>query len=70
MFTEDNEVRHCILIYDREQGDGLLIDAEGASYARYAQYIPGAKTLVEQYEQQMEQSEEQDESPKISGVSM
>lgn len=70
MFTEDNEVRHCILIYDREQGDGLLIDAEGASYARYAQYIPGAKTLVEQYEQQMQQAEEQDESPEISDVSM
>ena len=74
MFTEDNEVRHCILIYDREQGDGLLIDAEGASYARYAQYIPGAKTLVEQHEQQMQQaeelSEEQDDSPGLTGNGM
>ena len=70
MFTDDDEVQHCILIYDREQGDGLLINAEGADYARYAQYMPGAKTLVEQHEQQMQQTEELDESPEISGVSM
>lgn len=70
MFTDDDEVQHCILIYDREQGDGLLINAEGASYARYAQYIPGAKMLFEQHEQQMQQTEDLDESPEIGGVSM
>ena len=35
------------MIYDEEQGDGLLIESEGTSYARYSQYIPGAKELVE-----------------------
>lgn len=30
-----------------EQGDGLMIESEGTSYARYAQYIPSAKELVE-----------------------
>lgn len=38
---------HCILIYDQEQGDGLLIESEGMAYARYAQYIPRAMELVE-----------------------
>lgn len=29
---------HCLLIYDEEQGDGMLIESEGAAYARYSQY--------------------------------
>ena len=38
---------HCLLIYDQEQGDGLLIESEGMAYARYALYIPRAKELVD-----------------------
>ena len=41
---------NCLLIYDEEQGDGLLIESEGTSYARYAQYIPRAKELVESHQ--------------------
>ncbi len=47
MFCDCDEVYHCLLIYDKENGDGLLIESEGASYARYAQYIPRARELVE-----------------------
>ena len=32
-----NGVHHCLLIYDKQQGDGLLIESEGAPYARHAQ---------------------------------
>lgn len=41
-----NGAHHCLLIYDKEQGDGLLIESEGADYA---QYIPNAKLLYENY---------------------
>ena len=47
MYCDSDENSHCLLIYDEEQGDGLLIESEGTSYARYAQYIPKAKELVE-----------------------
>ena len=47
MFCDCDGVYHCLLIYDEEQGDGLLIESEGMAYARYAQYIPGAKELVD-----------------------
>ena len=47
MFCDCDEVYHCLLIYDQEQGDGLLIESEGMAYARYAQYIPKAKELVD-----------------------
>lgn len=43
MYCDNDDNYHCLLIYDEEQGDGLLIDSEGTSYARYSQYIPGAK---------------------------
>lgn len=70
MYYDEDNNRHCILVYDAEQGDGLLIDASGADYVRYAQYIPNAKLLVEQHEQQLEQTVGQDESPEISDISM
>ena len=49
MFCDVNNQYHCLLIYDDDQGDGLLIEAEGSSYARYAQYIPNAKLLYENH---------------------
>ena len=46
MYCDRDDIYHCLLIYDEEQGDGLLIEAEGSSYARYVQYIPNAKAVV------------------------
>ena len=48
MFSENGEY-HCLLIYDKEQGDGLLVESEGYEYLRYAQYVPQAKTIWEQF---------------------
>ncbi len=50
MYCDNDDNYHCLLIYDEEQGDALLIDSEGTSYARYAQYIPRAKELVERHQ--------------------
>lgn len=36
MYCDSDDVYHCLLIYDEEQGDGLLIEAEDSAYARYA----------------------------------
>lgn len=47
MYCDGDNNYHCLLVYDEEQGDGLIIESEGTSYARYAQYIPSAKELVE-----------------------
>ncbi len=49
MYEDSNDMCHCILIYDRDYGDGIVINSEGSSYARYAQYIPQAKTIYDQY---------------------
>ena len=49
MYCDSDDNYHCLLIYDKEQGDGLLIESEGAAYARYAQYISNAKLLYENH---------------------
>jgi hypothetical protein len=48
-FDSKNNIYHCLLIYDRDFGDGIVINSEGSNYARYAQYVPLAKTIYEQY---------------------
>ena len=50
MYCDSDNNYHCLLIYDKEQGDGLLIESEGSFYARYAQYIPRSKELVEKHQ--------------------
>ncbi len=50
MYCDSDDIYHCLLIYDEEQGDGLLIESEGCSYLRYAQYIPKARDLVERHQ--------------------
>ena len=50
MYCDSNNNYHCLLIYDQGQGDGMLIESEGSPYARYAQYIPRAKELVEMHQ--------------------
>ena len=47
MYCDKDGSYHCLPIYDQERGDGLLIESEGMAYARYAQYIPRARELVE-----------------------
>ena len=50
MYCDSDDVYHCLMIYDEENGDGLIIESEGMSYARYSQYIPRAKELVEKHQ--------------------
>lgn len=49
MYCDSEENLHCLLVYDKEQGDGLLIESEGSDYARYSQYIPNAKLMYEDH---------------------
>ena len=50
MYYDDEEnMYHCILLYDIDFGDGIVIESEGSTYTRYAQYIPQAKYIYEQF---------------------
>lgn len=45
-----DESYHCVLLVNEKNGDGLLVNSEGADYARYSQYIPNARALVQAHE--------------------
>lgn len=48
MYVDENNVYHCLLVLGENQDDGILIESEGSSYARYSSFIPNARQLVNQ----------------------
>lgn len=61
---------HCILPYDEQTGDGILIDTEGCTYPKYHQLVPNAKLLIDHFQAEQTADQMEDESPEISGISM
>ena len=50
MCIDSENVAHCLLFVDSESGNGILVDSEGAKYARKSQFIPNARALIENNE--------------------
>lgn len=46
-----DDTYHGVLFVNEENGDGLLVNSEGADYARYSQYIPNAREIIQRHEQ-------------------
>ncbi len=46
MYMEGNTA-HCVLFLDANGNDGILVEAEGADYARKSQFIPNARAIIE-----------------------
>ena len=46
MFTDSNNVNHCLLILGETYDDGILALSEGYDYARYAAFVPNAKQII------------------------
>ena len=46
MYMKGNTA-HCILFFDANGSDGILVEAEGFGYARKSQFIPNARAIVE-----------------------
>lgn len=51
MYYDSKGVRHCLLVLGEGAEDGILVESEGAEYARYAAHFAGARQFVrmEQY---------------------
>ena len=45
----------CLLVLGEEHEDGVLVNSEGADYARYAAFVPGARELLLSEEMHEEQ---------------
>lgn len=42
----DGDVHYCLLVLCRDRMDGVLVESEGFSYARYAAFVPGARAIL------------------------
>ena len=49
MYMKGNTA-HCILFLDANGSDGILVEAEGADYARKSEFISNARAIIEQSE--------------------
>lgn len=47
MYYDGEGIRHCLLVLGEGAGDGILVESEGAEYARYAAHFSGARRFVE-----------------------
>ncbi len=46
MYQDTNGIYHCLLAMGEGCSDGILIEAEGYDYARFASFLPGAREFV------------------------
>ena len=46
MYQDTNGIHHCLLAMGEGCSDGILIEAEGYDYARFASFLPGAREFV------------------------
>ncbi len=46
MHVDESGVYHCLLVTGEGHRDGVMVEAEGYGYARYASYVPDAAALA------------------------
>lgn len=46
-----DDAYHGVLFVNKQSGDGLLVNSEGYNYARYSQFIPNARDIIQKHEQ-------------------
>lgn len=46
MYVDRNRMTRGMLVLCEGSEDGILVNSEGSSYARYSAYLPGARTLM------------------------
>ena len=50
MYQDENGVNHCLLVLGEGCTDGILVESEGSTYARYSAFVPNARRLLQQYD--------------------
>lgn len=60
LMGEKDGVWHCLLVTGEGMEEGVLVQSEGASYARYSSFVPSVSVLIAQ-ENCMDRAEEMKE---------
>ena len=50
---QEGDVVHCILVKGQNSQDGVLVNGEGGSYARYTAYLPAAESFLAEQEEKL-----------------
>lgn len=45
MYVDDNRVWHCLLVHNKANHKGILVEADGYDYARYTAYVGNTREL-------------------------
>lgn len=59
---EDADLVHCLLVVGETSQDGILVNSEGAGYARYTAHFPNARQLLEQGQINLQGATENEET--------
>lgn len=62
-------VFQCILVTGEGLDEGILVESEGAAYARYSAFVPSVREIIRQYEA-MNPQNVNEESPMEAGMEM
>lgn len=54
LMGEQDGVWHCLLVTGEDMEDGVLVESEGSSYARYSAFVPSVKGIIEQHQAMQE----------------
>ena len=54
LMREENGVWHCLLVTGEGINEGVLVESEGSSYARYSAFVPVVNEIIEQHERMQE----------------
>ncbi len=54
LMCEKDGVWHCLLVTGEGMEDGVLVESEGSSYARYSSFVPSVKEIMEQHQAMQE----------------
>lgn len=53
MYRDNEGINHCLLVLGEGEEDGILVESEGYSYARYSALLPNARSYIQKNIQTM-----------------
>ena len=70
MYCDREGVYHCLLVVGEDRPDGILVESEGSSYARYAAFLPNACDFLAAHQERTQGPHDEKLKPESLGMKM
>jgi len=70
MYVDQEGTYHCLLVVGEDRPDGILVESEGSSYARYAAFLPNACDFLAAHQEQTQGLHDEKLEPESTGMKM